>query len=472
MKKEKINRVSLVIGVAGIMALAGSAYFSWQVATKNIRVAAAANESPGSGVEANKEQVCRKGEKEHGQGNENEAEQSDLDRPVDEMWAAVCEHKIPMYKCGECRYEIGVVKLSPALFGENKMPGIVKAIHAETKLFGDVLSVNGEVKLNEKGTVHVSAPWPGVIKHVAVDVGSRVGAGDLILEIDSHEITEAKADYINKTTSFILARKTADRERVLFEKKISAAIEVQEAEAREAEANVEAATARARLIRMGVSNTDIDKLLKSSPPDLSGTLQVRAPSHGVVLERHAVAGEYLEPHREVVLIADLSKIWVWANLSEPDVQAVTRAGGHTDAEVESTTAGNHKLHRGILDLVAGTMDQESRTIRGRIILENALGELRPGMFVNVRLKLPGGRSSVAIPKTAILSDGGRSFVFTHKEADYWIRRPVIVEKTPGNRGNDVEVIDGIKPGQTIIADGSFVLKSDVLRSKMGAGCAD
>ena len=83
--------------------------------------------------------------------------------------------------------------------------------------------------------------------------------------------------------------------------------------------------------------------------------------------------------------------------------------------------------------------------------------------------LSGTGDAVAIPKIAVLADAGRTFVFVHKEGDYWVRRPVSLGETLNDY---VEIKDGLSIGQKIIADGSFLLKSDVLRKKMGAGCAD
>ena len=115
------------------------------------------------------------------------------------------------------------------------------------------------------------------------------------------------------------------------------------------------------------------------------------------------------------------------------------------------------------------MSEQTRTARARIVVPNPRGALRPGMFVTVRIAGPSGGAAVAVPKVAVLADKGRTFVFVHHEGDYWVRRPV----TLGRRLEDkVEIVAGLAPGQRIIADGSFLLKSDVLRSKMGAGCAD
>jgi cobalt-zinc-cadmium efflux system membrane fusion protein len=125
--------------------------------------------------------------------------------------------------------------------------------------------------------------------------------------------------------------------------------------------------------------------------------------------------------------------------------------------------------RGSVDVVSGTVSEQTRTARARIVVPNPTGALRPGMFVTVRIAGPSGGAAVAVPKVAVLADEGRTFVFVHHEGDYWVRRPV----TLGRRLDDkVEIVAGLAPGQRIIADGSFLLKSDVLRSKMGAGCAD
>jgi cobalt-zinc-cadmium efflux system membrane fusion protein len=91
------------------------------------------------------------------------------------------------------------------------------------------------------------------------------------------------------------------------------------------------------------------------------------------------------------------------------------------------------------------------------------------MFANVKLFLPGEEQALAVPKAAVLSDEGRSFVFVHHHGDYYLRRPVL---TGRNWAQWTEIKRGLSGGEQIVTDGCFLLKSDVLRSKMGAGCAD
>jgi len=409
----------------------------------------------------------------HGKADAQEGrgpEKSDLDRPVEEMWKEKCEHDILQFTCEECRFELGTVKLVPELLAGKGKPGLVATGKTGSRKVAESRTFTGEVKLSEGKTVHVAAPLAGGIRNVFVDIGATVEEGAPLFEIDSHDVAESKGDYLKKVAVRDLAKSSADREATLFERKISAQFEVQEAQARLAAAEIEVVNARSRLIRLGVPPVEVDALDPKSPETMSGHLTVRAPRGGVVLERHASKGERVEPGKDLFLVSDLSEVWVWADLREHDVPSVfgkINGGATFDAEVRSPAGG--KPYRGRLDVLSGTMNEQTRTVKARIVVSNPDGRLRPGMFVNIRVFLPGGGSVIAVPKAAVLADEGRTFVFVHKVGDYWIRRPVTLGKRLGDM---VEVRSGLAAGQRIVTDGSFLLKSDVLRRKMGAGCAD
>ena len=119
--------------------------------------------------------------------------------------------------------------------------------------------------------------------------------------------------------------------------------------------------------------------------------------------------------------------------------------------------------------MGATMEERTRTVKVRATVENADRLLRPGMFCEIRMGIGAGKEALVIPKVALLSDEGRDFVFTHWKEDYYVRRPVKKGRELPNR---VEIIEGLEPGDRIVAEGAFLLKSDILREKMGAGCAD
>jgi cobalt-zinc-cadmium efflux system membrane fusion protein len=115
------------------------------------------------------------------------------------------------------------------------------------------------------------------------------------------------------------------------------------------------------------------------------------------------------------------------------------------------------------------MEEASRTVKVRVEVPNQQKRLLAGMFASVKVFLPGDEEVTTLPRGAVLDDEGRSFVFVHHHNDYFVRRPVSRGRAWADR---VELTAGLKGGERVVSDGAFLMKSDVLRSKMGAGCAD
>ena len=124
---------------------------------------------------------------------------------------------------------------------------------------------------------------------------------------------------------------------------------------------------------------------------------------------------------------------------------------------------------GTMQLVSGTLDALTRTARARVVVDNPEGLLKAGMFARVRLAVATAGTAITVPREAVLEDAGRTFAFVRLKDDYFIRRPV---RLGAAFGDLVTVTAGLAPGDEIVTAGAFLLKSDVLRSKMGAGCAD
>ncbi|MCK5689922.1 efflux RND transporter periplasmic adaptor subunit, partial [Myxococcota bacterium] len=116
-----------------------------------------------------------------------------------------------------------------------------------------------------------------------------------------------------------------------------------------------------------------------------------------------------------------------------------------------------------------SMSESSRTVKLRIAVPNPTGQLLAGMFASVKVFIPGEDEALSVPQSAVLEDDHRTFVFTHQKGEYWLRRPVTVGRNFAGR---VEIRSGLKGDEVLVAEGAFLMKSDVLRSKMGAGCAD
>ncbi len=198
-------------------------------------------------------------------------------------------------------------------------------------------------------------------------------------------------------------------------------------------------------------------------------MPVRAPFAGTVLERSLSIGEQAQPGSRLLLLADTERVWVITTVYEREVSALLRA--QQEAPVRATvtvSAYPGSTFQGRVEQVSGTFDEATRTASVRVVVENPGNLLRAGMFARVELLLPGATGGVALPEEAVLGDEGRSFVFVRMEGPYFVRRPV---RTGPKTDGWIEVT-GIESGAEVVTKGAFLLKSDVLRSKMGAGCAD
>jgi cobalt-zinc-cadmium efflux system membrane fusion protein len=107
-------------------------------------------------------------------------------------------------------------------------------------------------------------------------------------------------------------------------------------------------------------------------------------------------------------------------------------------------------------------------VKIRVQVKNPEGKLRPGMFAEVDVMIPGQRRMAAVSRNAVMSEGGKQFVFQHFKDDLWVRRDVVVGQS---QGSFLEIIEGVSIADRIITGGTFMLKSEVFKEKMGAGCA-
>lgn len=398
-----------------------------------------------------------------------EAKTSDLDQPLAALKAAVCEHRVPQYTCDECRYEVGVAKAGPELFDPAK-GGTLALARVAARPFAEGRDLTGEVRLNEERALFVSPRAPGVVHAIHVDLGARVAAGLVLFEVESPDYRQAKADLARSVAAAGLAEATAARERELFEKRICPRKDLLEAEAALAEARAALRAAKGRLLGLGLGAAEVDALEAADGPAGPGLLPVRAPFAGTVLERSLSLGAQALPGDRLLLLADTSKTWVVTTVHEREVAALleARAKGPVEADV-TVPAYPGRTFAGRVEHVGGTLDEATRTAKARVVVENPGDLLRAGMFAKVRLRVacPGG--PLAVPAEAVLEDEGRSFVFVRLGGPYFIRRPVSVEHS---EGGFVEVAGGVTEGDEVVTRGAFLLKSDVLRSKMGAGCAD
>lgn len=391
---------------------------------------------------------------------------------IEERVAVKCEHNVPTYQCAECRYEVGVVKLDASLLKREDGAGLVRTQTVARIKVSTALPTTGEVALNENAAVHISPRIAGIIESVPADIGARVKAGDTLLTLISSELGKALAEYERNRTLNELSEKIFTRETKLRDQKVGSEQDVIDAQMTFEQHRTDLKASEETMHALGLTEEDL-KAMHESPHGVgAGRLPVRAPIAGTIIEKHAVAGERAEPGKDLMLLSDLTTVWVWANVHSHDLARLLKAEKRGTVAVEiSVTAFPDRQFKGVLDYVGATMSEQTRTVKVRATVKNPDLELRPGMFCEAAISLANGQAEevVAAPRAAVLSDEGKSFVFKYWKDDFFVRQYV-------RKGREffgmVEILGGLQAGDTVAAEGAFLLKSDVLREKMGAGCAD
>jgi len=415
--------------------------------------------------------ATEEGHEEHGD-DDGHGHGSSAALSLEELESAKCEHDIPTYQCAECRYEVGVVKVDASLLKRADGGGLVRTQAVARTKVSATLPATGEVALNENAAVHISPRIAGIVESVSVDIGARVKAGDTLLTLASVELGKALADYERNRTLSDLTEKVFARETKLREQKVGAEQDVIEAQMTFEQHRTDLKASEQMLHVLGLTDEDLAGMSDPAHGVGAGRLPVRAPIAGMIIEKHAVAGEMAEAGKDLLLLADLATVWVWANVQSRDLEPLLQAEKRGPVAVAITvSAFPGRQFTGVLDYVGATMNEQTRTVKVRATVANSGMELRPGMFCDVSIAIGNGQVEevLAVPRGALMTDEGKSFVFVHWKDDFFVRRDV-------RRGRDfldvVEIIEGLQAAETVVTDGAFLLKSDVLREKMGAGCAD
>jgi len=409
---------------------------------------------------------------EHPAGADVHAERDHDDEPLgervtlEELRQIECEHSTAIVECDECRYEVGVARMNPLL-----AKGLVdeRRVAAEYRV-DDRLRLTGEVELNLTGVVEISSAGSGRVTEIHHILGDRVQAADVLAVVQSAEVGRAQADFLEARAKHDLARQTHEREARLFEQKISSEADFLVAQQQLVAAEATVSATRKKLEIFGFKTAQIEAFAATDTSEGFGRLVLTAPAGGTIIEQNVVRGQLVDPTDALFRIADLTRVWVWCHVYESDIAALHErlaSGNRVEAEVHAR-AFPEEIFKGNVEMVEPRLNRDTRTLRVRLSVPNPQGKLKTGMFVKVLL---GGRRSEAVvhvPETALLSDEGEHFVFVKLDEEFWLRRDVTV----GSAGNgDVEVLAGLNEGDIVATRGAFMFKSEVLKEKMGAGCA-
>lgn len=336
------------------------------------------------------------------------------------------------------------------------------ALRSET--LDETITCNAEVAFDGDRFAHLAPRAPGSVAEVNVGLGDRVETGQVLAIIDSAELGSAKAAYLQASVLVDLWKKNEARERALYDKNVGTEKDVLEAETKLVESRVQLSSAAQRLRNLGLSTDDIAQVAEED--DTSSHLQLRTPFDGVIVERDAVVGEVVTTSESLFALADTSRMWVMLDVYEADIARLEQ-GQQVTMAIDSMS---DRTFDGMLTWVSSHVDARTRTIRARAEMSNADGLLRANMFGRAEIHVRTIDDAILVPESAVQWDGCCNLVFVRQTDTVY--QPYKV--TLGYKRNGHYIVeDGLLAvGDSVVTQGSFLLKTEILKGSIGAGCCE
>lgn len=349
-----------------------------------------------------------------------------------------------------------LIHLTPAQVATAK----ISTAPVQRRSEASAIRATGEIEPPEDGVARIGPKVAGRVSKLLRGVGDRVKKGDLLATVDSPDLGRAKADYIAAAAVAQVTKEAAERERALYDKKISSEKDWRQAEADATKARAEKDAAEVRLHTLGITDADLAHM--NPGEHFASSFSVTSPIDGVVVERPVTVGQLAQPQDTMYEVMDLRNVWVLADVYERDLAQVA-VGQKVTAHVP---AWKDRSFPGSVANVGAVIERKSRAVKIRVVLPNPDGALKPGMFATVEIEGTQGtpHTGVYVPTAAVQKDGVHSLVFVSKEPGAYEPRKVEV----GQEGPDwTEITRGLTEGEQVVVDGSFALKSEMKKDELG-----
>jgi cobalt-zinc-cadmium efflux system membrane fusion protein len=304
---------------------------------------------------------------------------------------------------------------------------------------------------------------PGVVREVRVDLGAVVEQGDVLLLVESPQLGAARAALRQAQARFELWTTHAEREDQLLEDGLTTAKDALQARTNLEECRIALDTAEQSLRLLGVeADTGTDTL---SMDGIEADLPIRAPFAGQVVGLSAAVGEPVSSERELVEIADTARMWATLDLPPADVHLLSLG-----APVQLTLQGAaDRSVGGTVTWIAPVIDARTRTVMVRAEFDNHADLMRSGGFGQARIITRHGEPALLVPKEAVQWEGCCNVAFVRRTASEFEPRKLLLGH---DTGDAFEVMQGLSAGDVVVTTGSFLLRTELQKGSIGAGCCD
>lgn len=315
------------------------------------------------------------------------------------------------------------------------------------------------VQPNQRNMAEITTLVRGRVVEVYADLGQEVKANAPLAILYSSELGLAQSAYLKAKAKLHVAEQAFNRAQFLLQEQVIGEAEAQRRQAELLSTQAEANESHDRLKLLGMNEEEFNRLDRSRK--IRSVVPIVAPFGGRIIGRKLTRGEVVETTENLFVIADLSEVWVQANIPEKDIPFVhsVHASGGTQVEVR-INAYPKEVFEGTITYVGDVLDPVTRTMQLRSELPNRGGRLKPEMFATIRLFSEAQPDRLAVPEAALQHDQGRTFVFVQRGANEYEMRDVHVGESNGTL---TAILDGLNEGDPVVTHGAFILKSELLK---------
>ncbi|MFO0892531.1 MAG: efflux RND transporter periplasmic adaptor subunit [Isosphaeraceae bacterium] len=410
----------------------------------------------------------------------------------------VCpEHGLPRHFCSICQEKAGRPQASSNLlddgwcvaFGETTPDGkkvcrLLPMVRlASADLSGEIgirtarvaeeehvheLVAPAETAYDANRYAEITPRVSAFVREARFDLGQKVRAGEVVAVVDSAEVSTAKAQYLSGKAALAYEEDRYRRVESLTSSSLMASKERPSALFALNQARATTLGAEQKLRNFRFDDADLADILKAS--DTKPILSITSPIGGTVVFRHAVIGEGVDPSSKLYTVADTSTLWLWIDVFERDVRDVRPGQAVTFAVSGTNLTGDEDTFTGRITWVGTEVNEKTRTTKVRAELPNPGGTHRANQFGQARIQLGERHKALTVPKGAVQRYEAADMVFLKQEPGVY--RPQRIKTKPLGRKDSAEVSWGLKPGEEVVTTGAFLLKTEIMKGSIGAGCCD
>jgi len=334
----------------------------------------------------------------------------------------------------------------------------IKIAEVKSGAAAAVLAVPATVTSNAYRDTKVNALVGGIVRDVSVELGAAVRRGEPLAVIVSSDLADAQMKYVSMRAMLEADHQKLERTQKLVALGSASRQELEEVTALHTGHETEVAAARQRLLLLGLSSDRLDRLQNAA--QVVSEVTVPSPADGLVITRSVNPGQVVNSGQELFVVTDLGTVWIIGDLYERDFPRV-RVGSQATVTVPSAPDGKMQ---GRVAYIDPRVDPGTRTAKVSVEVSNRSGDLRLGMFVTVAFQTNATEHVTVVPPAAVQTIGDRSVVYVPADSDEgkFVERLV---KLGARSGEFVQVLEGLKPGDKVVTEGSFFLRAEAAKTR-------